>query len=61
MEREGLMKIIRQTQFYIKPFQQRNQLAIEASNAIFNEDMNRKMNFLSRKNRKNAYPGQISP
>lgn len=61
MEREGLLKIIRKTQYYIKPCQQRNQLAIEASTSIFNEDMNRKMKFLVRKNRMNAYPGQLSP
>ncbi|CAD5212053.1 unnamed protein product [Bursaphelenchus okinawaensis] len=60
MEKEGLMKIIRNTQYYIKPCQQRKQLSIDASQAIVREDMNRKMKFLMRKNRVDAYPGQIT-
>ncbi|CAJ0585561.1 unnamed protein product, partial [Mesorhabditis spiculigera] len=39
MEVEGLMKIIRNTQYYQKPFMQRKALSMEASKAIFNEDM----------------------
>lgn len=60
MESEGLLKIIRSTQFYQKPYMQRNLLSIEASRAIFNEDMTRKMKFLVRKNRPNAHPGQLT-
>ena len=60
MESEGLLKIIRRTQYYQKPFMQRKQASMEASNAIFNEDMNRKMRFLMRKNRIDAYPGQMT-
>ncbi|VDK53723.1 unnamed protein product [Cylicostephanus goldi] len=60
LDSEGLLKIIRRTQFYQKPYMQRKQLSIEASTAIFNEDMNRKMHFLMRKNRPDAYPGQIT-
>ncbi|CAD5216273.1 unnamed protein product [Bursaphelenchus xylophilus] len=60
MDKEGLMKIIRNTQYYIKPCQQRKQLSIEASQAIVREDLNRKMKFLMRKNRVDAYPGQIT-
>ncbi|VDO91009.1 unnamed protein product [Heligmosomoides polygyrus] len=60
MDAEGLLKIIRRTQFYQKPWMQRQQLSIEASNAIFNEDMNRKMQFLMRKNRPDSHPGQIT-
>ncbi|PAV83484.1 hypothetical protein WR25_24052 [Diploscapter pachys] len=60
MESEGLLKIIRSTQFYQKPYMQRNLLSIEASRAIFNEDMSRKMKFLVRKNRPNAHPGQLT-
>lgn len=60
MEKEGLLKIIRQTQYYQKPCMQRNQLSLEATNAILNEDMNRKMKFLMRKNRIDAFPGQIT-
>lgn len=60
MENEGLLKIIRNSQFYRKPFMQRKEMSIAASKAIFNEDMNLKIKFLSRKNRVDAYPGQIS-
>lgn len=37
MEHKELMKIIRQTKYYMKPCQQRNELFFEASNA---EDIN---------------------
>uniref|UniRef100_A0A1I7XU94 28S ribosomal protein S21, mitochondrial n=1 Tax=Heterorhabditis bacteriophora TaxID=37862 RepID=A0A1I7XU94_HETBA len=60
LDSEGLLKIIRRTQFYQKPYMQRKQLSIEASTAIFNEDMNRKMHFLLRKNRPDRHPGQIT-
>ncbi|PIO60159.1 hypothetical protein TELCIR_18348 [Teladorsagia circumcincta] len=60
MDAEGLLKIIRRTQFYQKPWMQRKQLSVEASCAIFNEDMTRKMQFLMRKNRPDAHPGQIT-
>ena len=55
-----MLKIIRSTQYYQKPFMQRKQISMEASRAIFNEDMNRKMKFLMRKNRIEAYPGQMT-
>uniref|UniRef100_A0A1I7YVM5 28S ribosomal protein S21, mitochondrial n=1 Tax=Steinernema glaseri TaxID=37863 RepID=A0A1I7YVM5_9BILA len=60
MDKEGMLKIIRRTQYYQKPYMQRKQLSIEASTAIFNEDMKRKMSFLSRKNRAEAFPGQMT-
>ena len=60
METEGLLKIIRNGEFYQKPYMQRKNISIEASKAIFNEDMKLKVNFLMRKNRVDAYPGQIS-
>nr|CDJ81509.1 mitochondrial ribosomal protein S21 [Haemonchus contortus] len=60
MDSEGLLKLIRRTQYYQKPYMQRQQLSIEASNAIFNEDMTRKMQFMMRKNRPDAYPGQMT-
>lgn len=61
MEKEGLLKIIRKTQYFIKPCDQRKQLSMEASTAIYEEDMNLKMKFLMRKNRNDPYPGQMSP
>uniref|UniRef100_A0A183CGV0 Ribosomal_S10 domain-containing protein n=1 Tax=Globodera pallida TaxID=36090 RepID=A0A183CGV0_GLOPA len=60
MEREGLMKIIRNTVRYQKPYMQRNQLSMEASNAILEEDRDRKFKFLVRKHRADAYPGQLT-
>lgn len=60
MDSEGLTKIIRRTQYYQKPYMQRKQASMEAAHAIFNEDMSRKMKFLMRKNRIDAYPGQIT-
>lgn len=60
MEKEGLLKIIRNTQYYIKPTYQRKHVSMDASRAIRREDMNHKMRFLSRKNRVDAYPGQIT-
>uniref|UniRef100_A0A1I7TDX8 Ribosomal protein S21 n=1 Tax=Caenorhabditis tropicalis TaxID=1561998 RepID=A0A1I7TDX8_9PELO len=60
MNSEGLLKIVRRTQFYQKPYMQRKALSMEASTAIFNEDMNRKMKFLVRKNRPDKHPGQVT-
>lgn len=60
METEGLLKIIRRTQYYIKPCQQRKQLSFEATQAILGEDMRRKMKFLQRKNRLDPFPGQMT-
>uniref|UniRef100_A0A0K0E006 28S ribosomal protein S21, mitochondrial n=1 Tax=Strongyloides stercoralis TaxID=6248 RepID=A0A0K0E006_STRER len=60
MESEGLFKIIRQGQFYKKPYMQRKEISMKACTAIFDEDMKLKIKFLSRKNRLDAYPGQIT-
>uniref|UniRef100_A0AC35UE00 Mitochondrial 28S ribosomal protein S21 n=1 Tax=Rhabditophanes sp. KR3021 TaxID=114890 RepID=A0AC35UE00_9BILA len=60
MESEGLLKIIRNGQYYQKPYMQRKQQSMAASKAIFNEDMKLKINFLMRKNRIDAFPGQMS-
>uniref|UniRef100_A0A0N4ZRN9 28S ribosomal protein S21, mitochondrial n=1 Tax=Parastrongyloides trichosuri TaxID=131310 RepID=A0A0N4ZRN9_PARTI len=60
MESEGMIKIIRNSQYYQKPYMQRKQMSLAASKAIFNEDMKLKIDFLMRKNRIDAYPGQMS-
>lgn len=60
LDREGLLKIIRNTVRFQKPCIQRQNLSLDASRAILREDMNRKIKFLSRKNRVDAYPGQIT-
>ena len=58
MAREGLLDIIRRTERFEKPYMQRNRLAFEQNKAIYNEEMDRKIAFLTRKNRKDPYPGQ---
>lgn len=60
MSSEGLISLIRRTQFYEKPFQQRNRTSMEMSIAILKEDTQRKTKFLVRKNRLDAYPGQFT-
>ncbi|MFH4978961.1 hypothetical protein AB6A40_005670 [Gnathostoma spinigerum] len=60
MENEGLLKIIRNTRYYQKPYMQRKAMSMDASRAIFNEDMKRKLEFLSRKNRMDSHPGQMT-
>ncbi|KAI6224359.1 SCD domain-containing protein [Aphelenchoides fujianensis] len=60
MEREGMLKIIRNTQYFIKPTKQRQLMSLEASRAIVREDLQHKMKFLMRKNRVDAYPGQLT-
>uniref|UniRef100_A0A914UXM2 Mitochondrial ribosomal protein S21 n=1 Tax=Plectus sambesii TaxID=2011161 RepID=A0A914UXM2_9BILA len=60
MDREGLTKIIRRTQYFEKPYEQRNRMAYEQCRAIYDEDMNRKIKFLMRKNRKDPFPGQMT-
>lgn len=60
MEREGLLKIIRNTIRFQKPYMQRQNISMDASRAILREDMSRKIKFLTRKNRVDAYPGQIT-
>ena len=60
MEKEGLLKIIRNTRYYQKPYMQRNNLSLAASRAICQEDRERKMRFLLRKNRADSHPGQIT-
>jgi len=60
MEKEGLLKIIRCTTRFIPFTKQRHMLSVEASKAILDEDMKLKMRFLVRKNRMDAFPGQIT-
>ncbi|VDN32194.1 unnamed protein product [Gongylonema pulchrum] len=60
MNNEGLLDILRKTRYYRKPCMQRNELSREISKAIINEDMRRKILFLMRKNRPDAFPGQMT-
>lgn len=60
MNAEGLLDIMRKTRYYRKPFMQRNELSREISRAIVKEDMDNKIRFLMRKNRMDAFPGQMT-
>jgi hypothetical protein len=60
MEREGMLKIIRNTRYYLKPYMQRKELAREASRAIVREDQECKVRFLMRKKKVNSHPGQMT-
>lgn len=57
MSREGLLRIIRRTVRYEKPTQYRRQMAYDRCKAIYNEDMDRKIDMLMKKNRKDPFPG----
>ncbi|KAG8227878.1 hypothetical protein J437_LFUL007188 [Ladona fulva] len=55
--REGILDQYRRTRFYEKPFQLRRRINYEKCKAIYNEDMDRKIRFIMRKNRTDPYPG----
>ncbi|XP_003372226.1 putative ribosomal protein S21 [Trichinella spiralis] len=55
---EALKILNKRTRYYEKPYQQRNQYSYEICKAIYNEDMNRKIALISRKNRPDRWPGQ---
>ena len=57
MGREGLFDQWRRTRYYEKPFQVRRRVNWEKAQAIYNEDMQRKIQFVMRKNRIDPYPG----
>ncbi len=42
---------------YEKPTWMRNRVNYERSKAIYDEDMENRLNFILRKNRRNPYPG----
>ena len=54
------MRILVDTQRYIPPTQQRRKISQKAINSIVEEEMDRKMRFLMRKNREDPFPGQIT-
>lgn len=57
MGQEGLLDLYRRTRYYEKPFQVRRRVNFERCKAIYNEDMQRKIAFIMRKNRVDAWPG----
>ncbi|XP_030371066.1 28S ribosomal protein S21, mitochondrial [Scaptodrosophila lebanonensis] len=55
--KEEIFDQFRRTRFYEKPFQVRRRVNFEKCKAIYNEDMNRKIQFVLRKNRTEPFPG----
>ncbi|XP_016941325.1 small ribosomal subunit protein bS21m [Drosophila suzukii] len=55
--KEELLDQFRRTRFYEKPYQVRRRINFEKCKAIYNEDMNRKIQFILRKNRTEPFPG----
>lgn len=54
---EDIFGQYRRTRYYEKPTQVRRRINFEKCKAIYNEDMNRKIQFLLRKNRVDPFPG----
>uniref|UniRef100_A0A915L7A7 Mitochondrial ribosomal protein S21 n=1 Tax=Romanomermis culicivorax TaxID=13658 RepID=A0A915L7A7_ROMCU len=57
LSREGLMSIVRRSKYYEYPCEQRNRMSHEYCKSIYNEDMQRKIAFIMRKNRPEPLPG----
>ncbi|XP_055542194.1 28S ribosomal protein S21, mitochondrial [Wyeomyia smithii] len=55
--KEEIFDQFRRTRYYEKPFQTRRRVNFERCKAIYNEDMNRKIQFVLRKNRVDPFPG----
>ncbi|KAG5678748.1 hypothetical protein PVAND_008393 [Polypedilum vanderplanki] len=56
--KEEIFDQYRRTRYYEKPFQVRRRINFEKCKAIYNEDMDRKIQFILRKNRTEPFPGQ---
>ncbi|XP_055641727.1 28S ribosomal protein S21, mitochondrial [Toxorhynchites rutilus septentrionalis] len=54
--KEDILDQFRRTRYYEKPFQTRRRVNFEKCKAIYNEDMNRKIQFVLRKNRVDPFP-----
>ena len=57
MSSEGLFQRWMQTRRYEKPFKHRQRINYERCKAIYNEDMQNRIQFIMKKNRKTPYPG----
>ncbi|CAO1304411.1 unnamed protein product [Diamesa serratosioi] len=55
--KEDIFDQFRRTRFYEKPYQVRRRVNFEKCKAIYNEDMDRKIQFVLRKNRVDPFPG----
>jgi len=56
MSNEGLYQRWMLTRRYEKPYEARQRVNYERCKAIYNEDMQNRIQFVMRKNRKNPYP-----
>ncbi len=54
---EKILQRWKLTRKYEKPTWTRNRVNYERSKDVYNEDMQNRLNFIMRKNRKNPYPG----
>uniref|UniRef100_U5EV91 Putative mitochondrial ribosomal protein s21 aedes aegypti n=1 Tax=Corethrella appendiculata TaxID=1370023 RepID=U5EV91_9DIPT len=57
--KEEILDQYRRTRYFEKPFQTRRRINFEKCKAIYNEDMNRKIQFVLRKNRVEPFPGSV--
>ncbi|XP_030768045.1 28S ribosomal protein S21, mitochondrial [Sitophilus oryzae] len=57
--REEIFDQFRRTRFYEKPYQYRRRVNFEKCKALYNEDMQRKIEFILRKNRVDPFPGSL--
>lgn len=55
--KEDILDQYRRTRYYEKPFLVRRRVNYERCKAIYNEDMQRKIQFVLRKNRVDPFPG----
>jgi ribosomal protein S21 len=55
--KDGYLEQYRLTRYYEKPTQTRRRINFERCKAIYNEDMERKIQFVLRKNRVDPFPG----
>lgn len=55
--REEILDQYRRTRYYEKPTQVRRRINYERCKAIYDEDMDRRIKFLLRKNRLEPFPG----
>jgi len=57
LSKEDIFGQYRRTRYYEKPTQVRRRINYENCKSIYNEDMDRKIKFLLRKNREDPFPG----
>ncbi|KAL5007545.1 hypothetical protein ScPMuIL_016351 [Solemya velum] len=56
LRNDKILEIARRKRFYEKPFQERRRVSYERCKRIYNSEMHRKIEFVMRKNRTDAWP-----